>query len=148
VDEVLAVGDAPFQYKCLKKIRNLSKKGGQWCSYPQPGRRSRVVPEDAVDGPRRLRMDGPSSEVIEAYLTHEQEQFVKNSAQPGRTQGLLQLSEVLFRNSQGHQTREFSSGEDLLVEVHYHSRQLVKAPVSDRYSRPGRAYTFPGLDAV
>ena len=34
VDEVLAVGDASFQKKCLDKMEDVAAKGGRCCSSP------------------------------------------------------------------------------------------------------------------
>ncbi len=69
IDEVLAVGDAEFQRKCLGKIKDVSSVGRTvlFVSHNMTAVRSlcsRVVWME--EG--RVRMDGPTEEVVAAYL--------------------------------------------------------------------------------
>lgn len=69
IDEVLAVGDAEFQRKCLGKIKDVSSVGRTvlFVSHNMTAVRSlcsRVIWME--DG--RVRMDGPTEEVVTTYL--------------------------------------------------------------------------------
>ena len=69
IDEVLAVGDAEFQRKCLGKIKDVSSGGRTvlFVSHNMTAVRSlcsRVLWLE--DG--RVRMDGPTEDVVTAYL--------------------------------------------------------------------------------
>ena len=70
VDEVLAVGDASFQRKCLGKMSEIGREGRTvlFVSHNMPAV-TRLCP--ANDPPRRRQdpvRDGPSHEVVGAYL--------------------------------------------------------------------------------
>ena len=45
VDEVLAVGDAAFQKKCIGKMGEVAGRGEPCCCQPQHGRRSGALSE-------------------------------------------------------------------------------------------------------
>ena len=70
VDEVLAVGDAEFQSKCLGKMRDVTTAGGRTVLFVSHNMSSmRQLCTRAIwlrDG--RLERDGPVDEVIDAYL--------------------------------------------------------------------------------
>src|SRR5687768_6821095 len=101
VDEVLAVGDAKFQRKCLGRIRDDARHGrtvlfvshsmaavGQLCG--------RALWLD--DG--RIRLDGPAQTVVEAYLAEGAElqasrQWLDPSAAPGDDRVRLLAARVL-----------------------------------------------------
>jgi lipopolysaccharide transport system ATP-binding protein len=69
VDEVLAVGDAEFQKKCLGKMKSVTDEGRTvlFVSHNMPALQN-LCPEAIllVDG--QLKMRGKSSEVIDEYL--------------------------------------------------------------------------------
>ena len=71
IDEVLSVGDAEFQAKCLGKMEEVA--GGRThrsCSSVTTWARSRACARDAIwldHG--KVRMDGDPQEVVEAYLS-------------------------------------------------------------------------------
>ena len=69
VDEVLAVGDAMFQEKCLSKMEAVAKGGRTVCfvchnmaSVTQLTQRAILLEAG------QIRLDGPSAEVVAAYL--------------------------------------------------------------------------------
>ena len=70
VDEVLAVGDASFQRKCLAKMEDVGQAGRTvlFVSHNMPAV-TRLCPRTILlDGGRVLK-DGPSHEVVSAYLS-------------------------------------------------------------------------------
>jgi lipopolysaccharide transport system ATP-binding protein len=77
VDEVLAVGDAEFQQKCLGKMHDVSLKQGRTIIYV-----SHNLPSVANLCNRTLYLEkgrvtalGPSAEVINTYLTNHQKRL-------------------------------------------------------------------------
>jgi lipopolysaccharide transport system ATP-binding protein len=69
VDEVLAVGDARFQRKCLDKMQDVGRQGRTvlFVSHNMPAI-TRLCPRSILlDGGKVLR-DGPSNKVVSAYL--------------------------------------------------------------------------------
>jgi lipopolysaccharide transport system ATP-binding protein len=72
VDEVLAVGDARFQKKCLSKMEDVGQRGRTvlFVSHNMPTI-NRLCPRSLlIDGV--LLMDGPSPEIVSAYLNSGQ----------------------------------------------------------------------------
>ena len=68
VDEVLAVGDAAFQRKCLGKMERRRRRGPDGAvREPQHGRRSEAVRRSMLLGAAASRR-GPDREVIQEYL--------------------------------------------------------------------------------
>lgn len=69
VDEVLAVGDAAFQQKCLGKISEVASSGRTvlFVSHNMAAMRSLCTRALFVNG-GRVSIDGPVERVIEAYL--------------------------------------------------------------------------------
>jgi lipopolysaccharide transport system ATP-binding protein len=70
VDEVLAVGDAEFQKKCLGKMKDVSVKEGRTVLFVshQLGSVSQLCTEVLLLNNGRLKMQGNTDEVIRLYL--------------------------------------------------------------------------------
>jgi lipopolysaccharide transport system ATP-binding protein len=69
VDEVLAVGDARFQRKCLNKMEDVGHEGRTvlFVSHNMPAV-TRLCPRTILLDGGRVLSDGPSYEVVSAYL--------------------------------------------------------------------------------
>jgi lipopolysaccharide transport system ATP-binding protein len=72
VDEVLAVGDAEFQRKCLGKMRDVSRSGGRTVLFVSHNMNAiqRLCSRCILLEGGRLRLAGSTEEVIAHYLTH------------------------------------------------------------------------------
>jgi lipopolysaccharide transport system ATP-binding protein len=70
VDEVLAVGDARFQRKCLDKMQEVGKQGRTvlFVSHNMPAV-TRLCSRTILLDAGRVIGDGPSSEIVSAYLS-------------------------------------------------------------------------------
>jgi lipopolysaccharide transport system ATP-binding protein len=78
VDEVLAVGDAEFQRKCVGRMRELSQNRGRtvlFVSHNDAAIRQ-LCPRSIWLESGMVRMDGPSDEVVPAYLAAQSSQAV------------------------------------------------------------------------
>jgi len=69
IDEVLAVGDAEFQKKCLNKMQDVGKEGRTvlFVSHSMPAV-TRLCPRVIMLENGELLRDGPVDEVVNAYL--------------------------------------------------------------------------------
>lgn len=69
VDEVLAVGDANFQKKCLAKMEDVGQAGRTilFVSHSMPAI-TRLCPRTIMLNHGRILADGPSHDVVAAYL--------------------------------------------------------------------------------
>lgn len=70
VDEVLAVGDANFQRKCLSKMHDVSEEGRTvvFISHNMPAL-TRLCPRSILLDHGRVTDDGPSEEIVSKYLS-------------------------------------------------------------------------------
>jgi lipopolysaccharide transport system ATP-binding protein len=73
VDEVLAVGDAEFQQKCLGKMRDVTREGRTviFVSHNLAAVRA-LCPRALVLEKGRLVFDGPTEDAVHEYLGHAQ----------------------------------------------------------------------------
>lgn len=111
VDEVLSVGDAEFQKKCLGKMGEISKGQGRtvlFVSHNMPSVRSlcnrgilleygKIVKDDAID------------EVITKYMTNDEISFFEYENDE------CGLRSFEIYNSKGSQSVNISNGEDLTM---------------------------------
>src|SRR5205823_509251 len=69
VDEVLAVGDARFQKKCLSRMEDVASQGRTvlFVSHNMPAV-TRLCPRTILLDRGRIVKDAPSHEVVAAYL--------------------------------------------------------------------------------
>ena len=114
VDEVLAVGDAEFQKKCLGKMGDVAKEGRTvlFVSHNMAAIEALCGRVLLVDKGAISEVGGPT-EVIDKYI-------VGLSAVFGESERYLSgkyLRKISLLNSAGHQSRVFSPGEDIRVLV-------------------------------
>jgi lipopolysaccharide transport system ATP-binding protein len=127
VDEVLAVGDAAFQQKCLGKMKDVAGEG-----------RTILFVSHNMEPVRRLcsrglwlhestvRMDDTIDRVVDAYTESmaQQPRTVLRNAKYGLTIFGIQLF-----NQLGVSASTFRSGDDLVVELNYEAKTPVARPM-------------------
>jgi lipopolysaccharide transport system ATP-binding protein len=124
VDEVLAVGDAQFQKKCLGKMGEVAKGGrtvlfvshnmgaiANLCNKAVVMRQGQVHYAGSVDNAVNRYLDTPAG-AGEVDLSS-----VKDRIGNGRARFIRAIT----RNSAGLVTESFTIGEDLIFEVHIQS---------------------------
>ena len=123
IDEVLAVGDASFQRKCLGKMSDVSRLGRTilFVSHNMVAVRnlcSRVIWLDHGT----VKADGPTAEVVADYLRsglsddHEQS-WDDSSSAPGNEE--LRLRRVAVSGSRDSESRHISSHEPMEIIVDF-----------------------------
>jgi ABC-type polysaccharide/polyol phosphate transport system ATPase subunit len=129
IDEVLAVGDAAFQRKCLKRMEAFREQGKTMLiiSHDLPTIQSisdRILFLDHG----RIMGDGIPKEIVEAY-----EMFIhrRNSADLQREWGTREvvLTDVEFRHRNGQKGGKFSYGESLTAGIRYTAQHRIENPV-------------------
>jgi lipopolysaccharide transport system ATP-binding protein len=131
VDEVLAVGDAEFQQKCLGKMRDVTSQGRTvvFVSHNLAAVRS-LCPRSLVLEGGKLVYDGPTDGAIERYLgrdTHREAAIVEGAQLEQRlVKSRLYGDEPLFRctrisvlDEDGLPASSFRSDEEIAVAVDY-----------------------------
>jgi lipopolysaccharide transport system ATP-binding protein len=126
VDEVLAVGDAAFQKKCLGKMGSFAQSG-----------RTVIFVSHNMEAVRNLcrrgiwmkngqvHNDGEIEKIVEAYFNDisGERSFSCESAEYG-----FSIDSVVLRNEQGKECNQFYPGENLVVEINYDARNRLEQP--------------------
>jgi lipopolysaccharide transport system ATP-binding protein len=123
VDEVLAVGDAAFQKKCLGKMGEISKEGRTvlFVSHNM-GAIQRLCNRTILLSEGQVTADGGTSSVVELYMTTglspQGERIWTNlNAAPGNE--IVRLKAVRALNNQQNIVSQFSVREPVYLEVEY-----------------------------
>jgi lipopolysaccharide transport system ATP-binding protein len=122
VDEVLAVGDAEFQRKCIGRMRELSQNRGRtvlFVSHNDAAIRQ-LCPRTIWLDTGQVRMDGSSDEVVPAYLAAQSSQAVLDEWVDLRGRQRSGSGEVRFRQVRlsvpdVREPRAISPGDPLTV---------------------------------
>ncbi len=136
VDEVLAVGDAAFQSKCLRRIRELRDQGVTILLVShQLANVQRICPKTILLLGGRIAAHGPTPEVIATYYRHLDEAGAANPeaglrpALPAtRGDDRVRITAVRLVDRSGQERSAFRMGEDLVVRVEYEARERVERP--------------------
>jgi len=123
VDEVLAVGDASFQKKCLNKMEDVRKSGRTvlFVSHNMPSI-TRLCPRTILLDQGRIIEDGPSHRVVSRYLssglgTAAAREWPDAATAPG--DGVGRLRGVRVRNDAGTITDSIDIRRPVQVEMEY-----------------------------
>lgn len=123
VDEVLAVGDARFQQKCLSKMEGIGQQGRTvlFVSHNMPAVTRLCERTVLLDG-GRLLMDGPSHEVVGAYLssglgTDAAREWPDVGKAPGNN--VVRLRAVRVRTEDGEVTEAVDIRRPVGIEMEY-----------------------------
>jgi len=131
IDEILAVGDAEFQKKCLDVMGNLGGRGRTilFISHNMTAVEnlcSRVIWID--DG--KVRQDGNNKKVIKNYLATFTEvqktdgdlRSIKNRMGSGD----IQYTGIEFLCSERKPQKLYRPGDSLVIRLHFHSERLIE----------------------
>jgi lipopolysaccharide transport system ATP-binding protein len=123
IDEVLAVGDARFQRKCLDKMREVGKQGRTvlFVSHNMPAI-TRICPRTILLERGEVLRDGPSSEVVGAYLssglgTTAAREWTDLSTAPG--DDIVRLRSVRVLTEQGEVSPTMDIRRPVGIEMEY-----------------------------
>ncbi|MEO7455259.1 MAG: ABC transporter ATP-binding protein [Gemmatimonadaceae bacterium] len=130
IDEVLAVGDAAFQKKCLAKIDDVAHHGRTvlFVSHYMAAVSQMCTKAIWLDR-GELRLSGDTAHVIESYLADsamgsgERTWGGADAAQPGNDR--VRLRAVRIRNASGRASDTLDVAKPFTVEVEYEVRQLL-----------------------
>ncbi len=122
VDEVMAVGDATFQKKCVNKIRNVGKEGRTviFVSHDMPTIRnlcSRVAMLDRGV----IQYQGNPVDVVEHYLSRDgfliSKMVWKGDDRPGNQ--TFRLNAINLRNAAGEEVSSINISDEAQIEIEY-----------------------------
>ncbi len=123
VDEVLAVGDAEFQKKCLGKMEDVSAKDGRTVilvSHQMPAIQNLCTRCIMMDK-GRLIMQGSTDDVVNSYMTKgtalANEGLVDREDRAGK--GDARITSIDLRDKDGNIMSEAISGHDVVLSLAY-----------------------------
>jgi lipopolysaccharide transport system ATP-binding protein len=127
IDEVLAVGDAEFQKKCLGKMDDISRSEGRTVLFVSHnmGAVRGLCKKAVLIANGRIESMGNVEEVISKYLSNPTGRFI--IGQEGKDEKVI-IEEVRLLNSKGETTQDFKTGESLTVEIKYFAKEVIKRP--------------------
>ena len=125
IDEVLAVGDAEFQRKCLAKMDSLHEGGRTvvFVSHNLDAVSALCRRTAWLDG-GRLREYGPTAEVVDAYLTSGTD-LAGRRAYPPREDRAASVLEARVADGRGASSAALSRDEPVALEVRFAVREPV-----------------------
>ncbi len=132
VDEVLAVGDAGFQKKCIATMADL-RSGGRTVLFVSHNMAAveNLCSRGIWIDKGQLRMDGGAKEVIKAYLSTYASDGAKNAelAVDGRTgSGEVRYTEVELLAPDGSPSPMIQSGDALTLRLHFRAEEPILQP--------------------
>ena len=126
IDEVLAVGDAAFQQKCLGKLGEVARAGRTvlFVSHNLSSVENLCQRGIVLKG-GQLTFDGTQTEAIAHYLDSIGASGVSLRDRKDRTgSGELRVSAIELRDMEGRSTRTLFAGQDVDIHVHFENPQL------------------------
>jgi lipopolysaccharide transport system ATP-binding protein len=131
IDEVLAVGDADFQKKCLGKMGEVAR-GGRTVLFVSHNMGSIIAlcPKTLFLGSGRLVTIGPTDEVVERYLQSLTPAFATLRDRTDRSgSGKARFVSVAITDGEGHQLAETLSGQRCAFVMGYEADAPLRDPV-------------------
>lgn len=129
VDEVLAVGDAEFQKKCLGKMEDVSAKEGRTVilvSHQMTAIQNLCTRCILMDQGRLIR-EGQTAEVVRAYTSNGAK--LASGGLAGRTDrtgiGDLRITSIDLRDESGNIVMEAVAGSQVVLSLEYTVRENV-----------------------
>lgn len=132
IDEVLAVGDAEFQKKCLAKMEDITKNEGRTVLFVSHNLVSvqKLCAKTILLNHGEIKKVGSTKNVIEAYLNTKSklpgiENKIQND-QPSNISG-IRFSSIKITSNKG--SSSISANDGLIITLKY--RSLLKRPITD-----------------
>ena len=132
VDEVLAVGDAQFQKKCLGKMEDVGKEGRTvlFVSHNLPAVEN-LCKTGIVLKNGSLVFSGKANESISNYLKLQQNSLTTiELRQRGdrKGEGRIRIVDMWIENEAGHKDNSVKIGDDLTFHIAYEASSEIKNP--------------------
>lgn len=131
VDEVLAVGDAEFQKKCLGKMKDVSDREGRTVLFVSHnmGAVQQLCTKGLLIANGRLDEYGDTRQIIEKYISNGEstssiEVFDSETTRTGT--GIIKFCKIELMDSSGMSRCDFSLGEDMIVRLHVSTNERLE----------------------
>jgi len=152
IDEVLAVGDAAFQKKCLNKMQDVGKGGRTvlFVSHNMPAV-TRLCPRTVLLADGAVERDGPSPEVVHLYLQtaggvagSASREWADPATAPGDAVARLRAVQVQDRSGKIRSTVKIREAVALRMEFDVLAEGRVLVPNVHLYNEDGTCIFVAG----
>jgi lipopolysaccharide transport system ATP-binding protein len=130
VDEVLAVGDAEFQKKCLGKMGDVSKKDGRTVLFVSHNMASikNLCPTSILLKNGTLSSQGHSADIIDKYLSegNEAERFIEWPIDQRPSSSEIEVKSIKIFDGRGRLDSLLTTSDDLVIEIQYVIREDIR----------------------
>lgn len=133
IDEILAVGDAEFQKKCLNAMDNLSSHGRTvlFVSHNMEAVENLCRRVIWIEG-GQIRQDGDAREVIKAYLSTfagaKQTGYDLHYIEKRGGNGAIRFTGIEFLSPDRRPQKLIRSGDSVVARLHYHAEKRIRNP--------------------
>jgi len=136
IDEVLSVGDASFQRKCLERVDQMRSEGVTVLFVSHSADAVRNLCSRAVWLENGLLVADDLAEVVVARYTDYSWNEDEGKLEPRKSDeaerwgdGQVQITSVRLLDGRGEEKQQFHLGETLRVEMRYRAEERVERPV-------------------
>lgn len=137
IDEVLAVGDAAFQRKCLDHLSNLQRSGVTILLVSHDLEAIQRLCHRALWFDHgRIQMEGTPASVVQAYLDHVRRRDAQTLEDRNRQaafsrwgSGRLRIEHVYLTDEAGLERYQFETGETVRIHLRYHAEGRIERPI-------------------
>lgn len=134
IDEVLAVGDAGFQKKCMQAVKEL-RSGGRTVLFVSHDMAAveNLCPRAIWINDGKVHMDGPAIEVITSYISsfagdRKEGHDLRNVPQR-RGNGDIRFNRIEFLDAAGQPKPLVRAGDGLVMRMHFDAAKSVRNPL-------------------
>ncbi len=126
VDEVLAVGDAEFQKKCLGKMEDVTKNHGRTILFVSHNMSAiqNLCKRSILLNSGKVEMIGETRDVIEHYLSNHTLSDAVTTYDLNEKDN-VQISKISLINNQGEFRSEFPISEDFKIEIDFKNKETI-----------------------
>lgn len=135
VDEVLAVGDAAFQDKCMQKFLDFRRAGKTVVVVSHSmGSMRNLCDYAAWLDHGTLTRSGRADVIVDEYIdkTHVVEEVIADAAGVADSRwgsGEARITKIEMLNVYGESASQFRSGDPATIRLHYHANEVIERPV-------------------
>lgn len=130
VDEVLAVGDAEFQAKCLGKLKSVSEQSGRTVMFVSHNMASikRLCPMSMLMSMGRVDAIGATANIIDRYMStgSEVERLLQWEEGKAPANSEMRLKAIRVLDEKGRLDTSLVTGQSINVEVEYELFEHIK----------------------
>ena len=129
IDEVLAVGDAAFQRKCIGRIKEFKRKGKTLLVVSHDlGTIHKISDQLILMEKGQIIAAGDPDAVVAEYQWLSREKSRTAESKEWGT-GEIKIERVRFLNEAGEETQELTRGKQLQVQIDYSTASRIATPV-------------------